>query len=98
MSDMQNMLAMSVSDEMTSGSSEANAMYMDNLGYDWYRQYWQPAVIHEYYPWYGGTTIVHEDKFQKAFAVAKMLLKEKMLAQTRVVDFITLVEKIAGLL
>lgn len=96
MNDIKDMLAMSVSSEMTSGSSEQKAMYLDNLNYGWYEKYWEPAVIHNYYPWYNGVTVIHEDKFQKAFGIAKMLLQEKLLVDTKVVSFIALVEKIAG--
>jgi len=86
------------SETKQASSNQLGAMYCGDLNYDWYKQYWQPAVIHEYYPWYAGVSIIHEDKYQKAFAIAKMLLKDKMLANAKVVDFIALVEKIAGIL
>jgi hypothetical protein len=99
--DIQNALSMQVSTEpitTQASSNQLGAMYCGDLNYDWYHHNWQPAVIHEYYPWYGGTTIIHEDKYSKAFAIAKMLLKDKLLVSAKVVDFIALVERVASIL
>lgn len=110
MNDLQGIaqtLAMNVSTEpvttkastISDGSNQLNAMYCGDLDYGWYHNHWQPSVIHEYYPWYiGGTTYIHEDKYQKAFAIAKSLLKDKLLVSSKVVDFVALVERIAAIL
>ena len=63
----------------------------------WYHEYYHPwHHYHEYHP--HGTWVQSEDKFEKAFAVAKMLLKKKLLASRKLPDFISLVEGIAELL
>lgn len=67
---------------------------------DWYTS----AGSTDYYvtwPWYYKCwhyPVVREDKFEKAFSIAKMLLKKKLLASRRLTDFIQLVEDIADCL
>ena len=66
----------------------------DTLTWDYWRYY--PDTIREYYPYpvYYGTTR-YEDTYKKAFSIAKLLLKEKLLVSRKLKDFIGLVEKIA---
>ncbi len=61
--------------------------------YDWYHHDWYPYYQPYYvsYPVY----ITEKDKFSKAFAIAKLLLKKKLLVSRKLKDFIALVEEIA---
>jgi hypothetical protein len=61
--------------------------------FDWYREVWYPYYQPYYvsYPVY----ITEKDKFEKAFKIAKLLLKENLLVSRKLKDFIGLVEKIA---
>ena len=68
--------------------------YSNNtINCDWYQACWYPYYQPYYvsYPVY----ITDKDKFEKAFRVAKLLLKEKLLKSRKLKDFIGLVEKIA---
>jgi len=68
----------------------------DYIDYDWYRQTWYPYYqpYYETYPVY----IKDKDSFEKAFAVAKLLLKKNLLNSKKLKDFISLVEDIAKVL
>jgi len=79
------------SDSITFGS---NITFTDSGNcYGWYQQEWYPYYQPYYvsYPVY----ITEKDKFQKAFNIAKLLLKEKLLVSRKLKDFIALIEKIA---
>ena len=63
---------------------------------DWDYWKWHQPIVREYYPLpvYYGTTR-YEDTYKKAFSIAKLLLKKKLLVSRRLKDFIGLVEEIA---
>ena len=65
-----------------------------NLCWDYWRTY--PDPIREYYsyPVYINTPR-YEDTYKKAFSIAKLLLKKKLLVSRKLKDFIGLVEEIA---
>jgi hypothetical protein len=63
------------------------------LDWDFYHKDWV-TTNHYYYP-YHPSYIAQEADFNKAFNIAKMLLKKDLLASKRLKDFITLVEAIA---
>jgi hypothetical protein len=69
-----------------------------SLSFDWYEHNYRPYVEKYYYPYYPTvvSTTVKEDKFEKAFTIAKKLLKTDMLNSKRLPDFIQLVEMIAS--
>ncbi len=64
-----------------------------NGSYGWWHDWYCPRYYPDY-PTYITHTIT-EDKFKKAFNIAKMLLKERLLVSHRLPDFVKLVEKIA---
>jgi len=61
--------------------------------YNWYQQEWYPYYQPYYvlYPVY----ITEKEKFEKAFKIAKLLLKKKLLVSRKLKDFISLVEEVA---
>jgi hypothetical protein len=65
------------------------------LSWRWYDDYWRPFAT-EKHIYHHDSLISYEDKFEKAFGIAKMLLKKKLLASRRLNDFIQLVEMIAA--
>lgn len=83
----------------THSSSLFNGWDNNSISFDWYRDTYRPYVEKYYYP-YTSTityhTVEREDKFKKAFTIAKLLLKKKMLESRKLPDFITLVEMIAN--
>jgi len=62
----------------------------------WDHLHSRPEVIKEYYayPLYPNAP-VYGDKYKKAFNIAKLLLKKKLLVSRKLEDFIELVEEIA---
>ena len=64
-----------------------DAMYWD----DWKTR---PTVVTEYYPYYVNS-VRHEDTYEKAFNIAKLLLKKKLLKSRKLKDFVGLVDEIA---
>lgn len=68
-----------------------------SVDYGWYRTDWIPwqeahypdYYVYPYYPTFS------ESKFDKAFRVAKLLLKKDLLISHKLQDFIQLVEEIA---
>ena len=82
----------SSSDSLTidSGTTTSDC-YFD---YDYWGKY--PELIREYYtyPVYINTSR-YEDTYRKAFNIAKLLLKKKLLVSRKLKDFIGLVEEIA---
>jgi len=75
------------------GSSDTLTCGNTAISWDYWR--WYPDVITEYYtyPTYINTP-VYEDKYKKAFNIAKLLLKKKLLVSRKLKDFIGLVEEI----
>jgi len=71
-----------------SGTTLTDIGYDESNCYEWYKNTWCPYYIS--YPVY-----IEKDKFEKAFNIAKLLLKENMLVSRKLKDFIELVEKIA---
>ena len=59
------------------------------INYDWYTY----PIVREYYPIYCSYPI-YEDKYKKAFNIAKLLLKNNWLISRKLKDFIGLVEEI----
>ncbi len=69
------------------------------LNWDWHRTYPETIVEkHYHYPTYPAPNIsvVYEDRYKKAFMLAKKLLKEKRLVSRKLSDFLELVEIIVG--
>ena len=66
------------------------------IDWGWYQNYWNPTIIREYYPSYVTQVVTEEDKFKKAFKVAKLLLKQRLLNSRKLPEFIKLIELIAG--
>lgn len=61
--------------------------------YEWYQNCWYPY----YQPYYVSFPVYinEKGKFDKAFSIAKLLLKKKLLVSRKLKDFIALVEEIA---
>ena len=62
--------------------------------WDYWRDWPEPAVKYFRYPVYAEKTM-YEDTYKKAFKIAKLLLKKKLLVSRKLRDFIRLVEEIA---
>ena len=80
------------------GDNTSDLLYrpsVTGIDWNWYNTWWQPTIVKEYYPSYTTTMVREEDKFKKAFSVAKLLLKKKILNSRKLPDFIQLVEMIA---
>ena len=88
----------------------ANLNMNDNVYYDssfdrinygssiltWDHLHTCPQVIREYYAYpLCPNASAYEDKYKKAFNIAKLLLKKKLLVSRKLEDFIELVEEIA---
>jgi len=75
--------------------SSSDSINCGNFTLTWDYWRWYPEVIREYwaYPLYLNTP-VYEDKYKKAFNIAKLLLKKKLLVSRKLKDFIGLVEEI----
>jgi len=87
--------------EVSYGGDSDSLMVADGSNsYSFSYDYWHncPEIVKEYHYWgYPTHTALtqYEDKYKKAFNIAKLLLKEKLLVSRRLGDFIKLVDKIA---
>ncbi len=66
----------------------------NGLDYGFYKDYIKPN--YSYWPEHRYHTVIHEDKYERAFKIAKMLLTKELLISRKVKDFIGLVEMIAN--
>ena len=64
-----------------------------SLTWDYWREWQYPIQDYWTYPVYINTPR-YEDTYKKAFSIAKLLLKKKLLVSRKLVDFIGLVEEI----
>lgn len=66
--------------------------------YENYR-YWYPDWHQEYHPYFPIYSIpIIENKTQKAFSIVKTLMKNKLVKELKVKDFISLVDEITKIL
>jgi hypothetical protein len=79
------------SDSISLQGTGSSSFTLDNSY--WVQPWYEPIREYYSYPVYVNTPI-YEDKHKKAFNIAKLLLKEKLLVSRKLKDFIGLVEKI----
>jgi hypothetical protein len=72
---------------------DGTTLTASNSSFGYYQEIWYPYYQPYYisYPVY----ITEKDKFEKAFNIAKLLLKKKLLISRKLKDFIALIEEIA---